>query len=207
MTYDGATGRPYHHGDLPAALRAATVELVRERGPMGFSLREVARRAGVSHGAPAHHFGGSRGLLTSVAAEGFRKLADSLVQASNGVSDARQRLRRTGLAYVHTAESYPGHFGVIFQKELVEDSDLICSAESGRAYRELMDTVKAVRDQLNPELDIEVAAIMCWATMQGLLVVAPTVDHMRRNTGSNGWSLDDMVERIADLLIAGFEAR
>ena len=69
----------YHHGDLPAALRAATAQLVSEKGPSGFSLREVARRAGVSHAAPAHHFGDAEGMLTSVAAEGFAKLADELV--------------------------------------------------------------------------------------------------------------------------------
>ena len=68
----------YHHGDLPAALRAATAQLVAEKGPSGFSLREVARRAGVSHAAPAHHFGDAEGMLTSVAAEGFATLADAM---------------------------------------------------------------------------------------------------------------------------------
>ena len=61
----------YHHGDLPNALRRAAVEVIEERGLGAFSLREVARRAGVSHTAPAHHFGDMRGLLTSVAIEGF----------------------------------------------------------------------------------------------------------------------------------------
>ena len=54
----------YHHGDLPAALRAAAVDLIQERGPAKFSLREVARRAGVSYAAPSHHFGDARGLLS-----------------------------------------------------------------------------------------------------------------------------------------------
>src|SRR5258707_3669661 len=69
-----ATDR-YHHGDLPNALRRAAVEVIEERGLAAFSLREVARRAGVSHNAPAHHFGDVRGLLTSLAVEGFDLLS------------------------------------------------------------------------------------------------------------------------------------
>jgi AcrR family transcriptional regulator len=66
----------YHHGDLPNALRAAAVDVIAESGIGGFSLREVARRAGVSHNAPAHHFGDMTGLLTSLAVEGFVHLRD-----------------------------------------------------------------------------------------------------------------------------------
>src|SRR5687767_6451184 len=69
--------RPYHHGDLRAALLLATDQLIRERGLGEVSLREVARRAQVSHGAPAHHFGNKAGLVTAFAAQGF----DRLVQA------------------------------------------------------------------------------------------------------------------------------
>ena len=58
-----APTRPYHHGNLPDALRAAAAEVITEKGVGGFSLREVARRAGVSHTAPAHHFGDTTGLL------------------------------------------------------------------------------------------------------------------------------------------------
>ncbi|MFC7657596.1 TetR/AcrR family transcriptional regulator [Pseudonocardia benzenivorans] len=65
------TDRPYHHGNLRRALLDASAQLVGERGPAALSLREVARRAGVSHAAPAHHFTDRRGLLTALAAEGW----------------------------------------------------------------------------------------------------------------------------------------
>ena len=64
----------YHHGDLRRALLAAVDEIVQELGVEGLSLRECARRAGVSHGAPAHHFGDKRGMLTEYATDGFEKL-------------------------------------------------------------------------------------------------------------------------------------
>jgi AcrR family transcriptional regulator len=67
--------RPYHHGDLRRALLEAAVQAIAEVGPAAVSLRDLARRVGVSHAAPAHHFGDKAGLLTAVAADGFRRLA------------------------------------------------------------------------------------------------------------------------------------
>src|SRR5215831_15253503 len=73
-----AHDRPYHHGDLRAALLQAAVGAIAEEGAAGMSLREVARRAGVSHTAAAYHFRDKRGLLTAVAADGYRMLADEM---------------------------------------------------------------------------------------------------------------------------------
>ena len=70
--------RPYHHGDLPRALLEAALQAIVEVGPAAVSLRDLARRTGVSHAAPAHHFGDKAGLLTAVATDGFRRLAATL---------------------------------------------------------------------------------------------------------------------------------
>src|SRR5690606_36808708 len=75
---DRTVGAGYHHGDLRRALLAATEELLEAEGIEAFTLREVARRAGVSHGAPAHHFGDVRGLLSEFTAESFAQLSAAM---------------------------------------------------------------------------------------------------------------------------------
>ncbi len=208
-TIDSTTSaKPYHHGDLPAALRAATAQLVSEKGASGFSLREVARRAGVSHAAPAHHFGDARGLLTSLAAEGFEQLSDALdATVDAGPRDAASRLNRCGKAYVRTALRYPGHFAVIFQRDLIDQSDEACLTASLTAYGHLQNTIEVVRDELNPELDVSTAATLCWAGMQGLVTLAPKLDNVSEETNTKYHSLDDLVEAFTDMFLNGVRAR
>src|SRR5688572_4310334 len=101
----------YHHGDLRRALVEATEALLAEKGPEAFSLREVARRAGVSPAAPAHHFGDAGGLLAAVATAGFDGLAAALTAGeAKGGADPRRRLREQGVAYVEFALGHPGRF-------------------------------------------------------------------------------------------------
>ncbi len=111
--------RPYHHGDLPRALLTAAVELIEEVGPGALSLREVARRAGVSHAAPAHHFGDKAGLLTAVAAEGYRLVRQALVDAALQTGDFRE----VGVAYVTFARTHRAHFEVMYRPELYHADD------------------------------------------------------------------------------------
>jgi len=205
--YLGAVPDSYHHGDLPAALRAATAELVTERGPTGFSLREVARRAGVSHAAPAHHFGDAKGLLTSVAIEGFQKLADALTEATEGIDDAALRLTACGRAYVRTAQAFPGHFGVIFQEDMVDPTNQEWLEAGLSAYMVLYETISVVRDQLNPSLDVDTAATLSWAAMQGLVVLASKLTVVAKSTGAEVVPLDDLIERFTRITIEGMRAR
>jgi AcrR family transcriptional regulator len=106
----------YHHGALREALIEATEALLAERGTEGFSLREVARRSGVSPAAPAHHFGDAEGLLTAVATLAFDGLSAAL-RAGNerGGSDPLVRLREQGVGYVAFALRHPGRFGLMFR--------------------------------------------------------------------------------------------
>lgn len=201
----GDTGhdKPYHHRNLPAALRAAAADLVAERGPAGFSLREVARRAGVSHAAPAHHFGDTRGLLTSLAAEGFERLAAALAAAADE-PDAILRLRRSGHAYVTTALESPGHFAVIFQNDLLNEDDPELELQGTAAMMCLVGSVEALRDQVNPDLDVDQAATMCWATMQGLVALAPTIDHIMDDSRP---TIDVVIDGLCTLMLDGFRPR
>ncbi|GGS34242.1 TetR/AcrR family transcriptional regulator [Actinokineospora fastidiosa] len=105
----------YHHGDLRAALLAVAAEQIAAGGVDSVSLRELARRAGVSHAAPAHHFGDRRGLLTELAVEGFGLLADALAAAPD--------LRERAIAYVRFALAHPGHFEVMFRRDLLRPDD------------------------------------------------------------------------------------
>lgn len=100
--------RAYHHGDLRRALLAAALEAIEEVGPTALSLRDLARRAGVSHAAPAHHFGDKAGLLTALAAQGFDLLAQALVQAGDDLLEA-------GVAYVDFAVRHRAYFEVMFR--------------------------------------------------------------------------------------------
>lgn len=106
----------YHHGALREALIEATEALLAERGTEGFSLREVARRSGVSPAAPAHHFGDAEGLLTAVAILAFDGLTAALKAGDErGGSDPLARLREQGLGYVGFALRHPGRFGLMFR--------------------------------------------------------------------------------------------
>lgn len=122
----------YHHGNLKPALIEAADALIREKGIEGFSLRECARRAGVTIGAPAHHFGSATGLLTEVALLGY----DSLGQALNEITptgDPAGDLRRLALAYVNFALTHPGRFRLMFRPDLVDRADPRYAEASKRA--------------------------------------------------------------------------
>lgn len=110
----------YHHGDLATALLGAVDEIVRERGVGEVSLREAARRAGVSHSAPAHHFGDKVGLLAAFAEQGFNYLAEGMVAAMVAAQDEPDlaQMNAIGRAYVTFAASHPAHFDVMFRSGL-----------------------------------------------------------------------------------------
>ncbi|NEC13954.1 TetR/AcrR family transcriptional regulator, partial [Streptomyces sp. SID8014] len=107
--------RTYHHGDLRRAVLAAAEEVIRTEGPHALSLRDLARRAGVSHAAPAHHFKDRTGLLTAFATEGWALFAAALQAAPD--------LRERGVAYVRFAREHPAHFQVMFQPALLRADD------------------------------------------------------------------------------------
>jgi AcrR family transcriptional regulator len=193
--------------DLPAALRAATAELVAERGPTGFSLREVARRAGVSHAAPAHHFRDARGLLTSVAAEGFTALCNNFDDAVEGLDDPVDRLTAMGKAYVRTAVENRGHFGVMCNDELVDHDDPTFATVSTGAYERLLAVIREIRDAYNPHLDVDAAATMTFSTIHGLATLVPNLADIATKTHTDTAPLDELIEKFADFMMNGYAAR
>jgi AcrR family transcriptional regulator len=123
--------RPYHHGDLPRALLEAAIQAIAEVGPAAVSLRDLARRAGVSHAAPAHHFGDKAGLLTAVATDGFERLAVTLRETYQTTGSFLE----VGVAYVRFAVNHRAHFEVMFRPELYhsDDPELVRAREQARS--------------------------------------------------------------------------
>jgi AcrR family transcriptional regulator len=113
--------RPYHHGDLRAALLAAAEEILERDGIQALTLRAAARAAGVSHAAPAHHFGDLTGLLSDLAAVGYSRFVAELSEAmATAGDDAKARMVAMGRAYVHFAQAYPGMFMLMFRSERLD---------------------------------------------------------------------------------------
>ncbi|WP_043649875.1 TetR/AcrR family transcriptional regulator [Chitinilyticum litopenaei] len=154
----------YHHGDLAAALLAATGELLAEKGVAGFSLRECARRAGVSHTAPAHHFGDTAGLLSAYAAAGFRALTDSLAPHAQN-PDAGAALRAMGLAYVEFALAHPARYQLMFSSGVLRRDDAALAKAGQAAWACLASAVTAATGQ--PATQATDTAL-AWSTVHGL---------------------------------------
>ncbi|WP_189133942.1 TetR/AcrR family transcriptional regulator [Wenjunlia tyrosinilytica] len=152
--------RAYHHGDLRRALLDAAVALIAERGTAAISLRDLARRAGVSHAAPAHHFKDKSGLFTAIAAEGHRLLAASIEAEA---VPASKELLEMGVRYVRFALAHPAHFEVMFQPGLLrrDDPDLrAAQAQTGELLRSGLPLG-------TPVPDAESSALAAWSLAHG----------------------------------------
>lgn len=108
-----APARRYHHGNLRASLLDAAEQVLAARGPQGLTLRDVARVAGVSHGAPYHHFSSLNDLLAAVAQRGFEELGHAMAEAVS-VPNTREQLLRVAQAYVAFALGNPDRFRLMF---------------------------------------------------------------------------------------------
>ena len=176
----------YHHGDLKATILGEAALLVAERGADGLSLRELARAAGVSHAAPAHHFTDRRGLFTALATEGFRKLADALAGARPDFLDA-------ALAYVRFAIDHPGHYAVMFDKSLYDASDTELVAAETAAGAELAAGVGTL-DDARAKDDPQAAALAAWSLVHGFSLL------LLNNAVDDGTDPMATVRRVAGML-------
>lgn len=155
--------RTYHHGDLRRAVIAAALEVVRSDGVAAVSLRDLARRAEVSHAAPAHHFGDKAGLLTAIATEGFELLAGALTAVP---SDGAHRLREMGVRYVEFALGHPAHFEVMFRPQLLRAGDPELTAARERASGALRSGVDDLPDARHGQ-DTGRAGLAAWSLAHG----------------------------------------
>jgi AcrR family transcriptional regulator len=164
-----AARRDYHHGDLRSALLDSVGRIIRENGPSLVSIRAVARRARVSHAAPAHHFRNKSGLLTAFAAQGFDRLADTIAStiASSAAVSPPDVLAAMGRGYIRFAIENPEHFAIMFRVELLDEQDETFVRASDRAYGALVSTMQAAAQQGYIDSDPTVAAASAWSLAHG----------------------------------------
>jgi AcrR family transcriptional regulator len=159
----------YHHGDLRRALLDASLALISEEGFGALSLREVARRAGVTHAAPYRHFADKEALLAAVAEEGFHAMAARMRQSMARESMPLRRLGACGVAYVLFAVDNAAHFRVMFGPHFTRPLESAAADEDPNAFELLLDTIiEAQRAGEVREGDAHALARTCWSLVHGL---------------------------------------
>lgn len=168
----------YHHGALREALLSAAEALLLERGVEAFSLRECARRAGVSHGAPAHHFGDVRGLLTAFATSGFERLALRMQHyAQEEGDDPEQRLAAVGRAYVDFALDHPAHFRLMFRSDRLDPDDMALKQASAAAAQSLAWSLSVALEHRGIAIQtLQERCLLAWSAVHGLAMLVLDAD-------------------------------
>ncbi len=201
---------PYHHGDLRRALVQAALELAAEEKDWNFSLREVARRAGVSHNAPYNHFPHKRDLLDAAAAAGHDLLRSELTAAVAKIADPRAALSKMSSAYVSFGIKNPALYRLMFSV-----------MPSGPAWRreEVLNAWVALRAVLENILrwgarigifdtaltrksELQTAALYIWAVVHGLTMLAidglANVEHL---------SIERIAQKVVTMTFRGLAGR
>jgi AcrR family transcriptional regulator len=188
----------HHHGALRRALLDAVADIVLVAGPDAVSLRECARRAGVSHSAAAPHFGDLRGLLTSFAIEGNQRLAQSMRDAVATLppdADAHTRLVATGHGYLAFARNNPAHFRLMYRTDLMNLADPALQHAMQASWVPLTEAMaghvpgadgRALRARL----------ALAWAAVYGFCALRA------EGAGGDLWNPEDRAQEVANDLIA-----
>ncbi len=175
MTTDAPPKR-YHHGSLPEALLAAAEAVLLRDGIPGLGLRAIAREAGVSHTAPKHHFGDTTGLVSELAAVGFRRLTEAMRTAAQESADARERRNAIAHAYVHFAHDNDAMFGLMFRNEKIDMQRPALIEAAGGAMR-VMAAIIGARPETSPGTTVSLGGAeamritSAWGYVHGLAVL------------------------------------
>lgn len=162
--------KPYHHGDLKQALIAAGIEILDARGLDHLSLRAIAAHVGVSHTAPKNHFGSLRGLLTAIAATGFRRHAEFMRQGLTD-DDPKSRQRAAMQGYIRFALTHPHLFRLMFSPSLCEMQDPDLSAAAAESYGVLQGIARGL-DWGRPKASAGQTELMLWSLVHGYATLA-----------------------------------
>jgi len=170
---------PYHHGALRDALLEAAERVLERDGLSGLTLRAVAREAGVSHAAPTHHFGDLTGLVSELAAIGFRQFNAAMTAAgSTGIAPPEKAMARAK-AYVAYAQAHPGMYGLMFRTERLDMTRPSLHEAANASFAGLAGAIGASRhEQISEEaLSLEQGAAIAraWSLVHGFTMLL--LDH------------------------------
>jgi AcrR family transcriptional regulator len=196
---------PRRDVDLRAGLLRATEEILSEQGLDKFTLREAARRSGVSHGAPAFHFGDSAGLLTAFAAEGFNAMTHLMLHyRSEAKRDRKSQLVAVGLAYVDYAIEHRASFQLMFRSDRLKTEDLYFKEAAKRAFEQLKEVVAPfLAHSDTSEQDRMMRLLWAWSLVHGFatLVLEGHLAHFQ-----GGVAAADVAHQLGRTLIERFVA-
>jgi AcrR family transcriptional regulator len=197
-------GGRYHHGDLRRALVDAALELVKEQGPAGITLREAARRAGVTHAAPYRHFADKEALLAAVAEEGFMRLKET-VEAAIAVVEPKNGVEAIGISYVRFARENPSQFRVMFGSQVGDKRRYPSLVQADQSVFDLLcKTIAAA--QTTGDIgagDPARMGMVAWSMLHG--VAALVVDGQMERAGVRDEQIDDFARRVAKTATAGLK--
>jgi len=202
-----AKSQRYHHGDLRRTLIETALQLVTEEQDWTFSLREVARRAGVSHRAPYNHFPEKLDLLAAVAAVGFERLRDGLLRAMAGINDSEDILVAIVRTYVRLGLENPALYRLMFGPVLSDigsgERPTVAKLAGAEARAVLEDVVLhgaragVFAASAGDPNDLAITALSIWSAAHGLTMLV--IDRIPRPD----LSIDDMIERMLRMVVQG----
>ena len=184
--------RPFHHGSLRTVLLDEAISVLRESGVDGLSLREHARRAQVSHGAPRSHFIDRQALLDALAETGFRRLTADVRRALAGQDDVRERFLRVARAYVHFAIDDAALMNLMFPATPTARPSTVASAAQDLFVT--LDSAMGPRRAGTDDVARESFEMIFAATMQGIATLV-TSNRIDRERG------DRLVEEAMEMML------
>jgi AcrR family transcriptional regulator len=154
--------------DLPSALLAATEDILREHGLEKFTLREAARRAGVTHGAPAFHFGDAAGLLTAFAASGYKAMTALMLKYRlEAPKDPKSQLVAVGSAYIDYAIAHRPQFQLMFRSDSIHLNDEAYKECSKAAFHQLQETMLPLLHPDSTDEERKLKMMLAWSAVHG----------------------------------------
>lgn len=194
----------YHHGDLRNSMINHALSIIDREGIGGLTLRKAARHAGVSHAAPAHHFGDKKGLLAAIAEQGFKQMIRQMEQAILLVpaGNPLEKLKSIGMAYIEYAVKNPSSFRIMYHPELsMKSVHAGLEQQSRKTFELLMESIAECQNNgLIAAGDIREQSLFAWSTVHGLSILI--VDGQLKSKGFRSSTMQ-YAEKMTDLLYSG----